>query len=89
MVWHHRRNSRRAYWRQQHGYGKAEALLEQKWPERYNAAGHLAWSGRLYGRGFASPIPLGRAACTAASGDRAAFQSLYEPAPVTLLRRCR
>ena len=27
------------YWRQQQGYGKAEALLEQKWPERYNAVG--------------------------------------------------
>src|SRR5262249_21365247 len=32
VVWHHRRNSIRAYWRQQRGYGKAEALLEQKWP---------------------------------------------------------
>src|SRR5437667_132830 len=31
MVWHHRRNSVRAYLRQQKGYGKAEALLEKKW----------------------------------------------------------
>src|SRR6185503_10024926 len=38
MVWHHRRNSLRAYWKQQKGYGKAEALLEAKWPEKYNAA---------------------------------------------------
>ena len=38
MVWHHRRNSVATYWRQQQGYGKAEALLEEKWPERYNAA---------------------------------------------------
>ena len=36
------------------GYGKAEALLEEKWPERYNALGHLEWTGRLYGRGFAA-----------------------------------
>src|SRR6266540_3752802 len=36
VVWHHRRNSIRAYWRQQRGYGRAEALLERKWPERYN-----------------------------------------------------
>ena len=32
LVWHHRRNSLRAYWQQQKGYGKAEALLEEKWP---------------------------------------------------------
>ena len=41
MVWHHRRNSIRAYWRQQQGYGKAEALLEKKWPEKYNVVGTL------------------------------------------------
>ena len=38
VVWHHRRDSVRAYWRQQRGYGAAEALLERKWPEKYNAA---------------------------------------------------
>ena len=32
VVWHHRRDSVRAYWQQQRGYGKAEALLERKWP---------------------------------------------------------
>ena len=34
VVWHHRRNSIRAFWKQQAGYGKAEALLAQKWPEK-------------------------------------------------------
>ncbi len=52
MVWHRRRNSIWAYWRQQKGYGKAESLLEQKWPEKYNASGNAIWSGRLYGRGL-------------------------------------
>ena len=33
------------------GYGKAEALLERKWPDKYNRGGHLAWAGRLYGNG--------------------------------------
>jgi O-antigen biosynthesis protein len=33
MVWHHRRNSVRAYLKQQRGYGEAEAMLERKWPE--------------------------------------------------------
>src|SRR5436309_1268285 len=39
MVWHHRRNSVRAYWRQQIGYGRAEAMLERKWPTKYNGSG--------------------------------------------------
>jgi GT2 family glycosyltransferase len=50
-VWHRRRNSIRAFWRQQRGYGKAEALLEEKWPEMYNSAGHHSWLGRIYGNG--------------------------------------
>src|SRR5205814_6709990 len=52
MVWHHNRSSIRAYWKQQLNYGRAEAELERKWPEKYNAAGHLTWSGRLYGNGL-------------------------------------
>jgi glycosyltransferase involved in cell wall biosynthesis len=51
QVWHHRRNSVRAYLRQQKGYGEAEALLEKKWPQKYNSAGHLSWLGRVYGLG--------------------------------------
>lgn len=51
LVWHHRRGSIRRYWRQQRGYGRAEALLERKWPEKYNWSGHPTWGGRLYGRG--------------------------------------
>ena len=49
MVWHRRRGSIRAFLRQQRQYGRAEALLERKWPERYNMAGHVAWAGRVYG----------------------------------------
>jgi len=85
MDWHHRRNSVAQYWRQQRGYGKAEALLEQKWPSRYSAAGHLAWVGRLYGRGFALPIPLGRSRIYGGVWGSAAYQALYRPAPGTLL----
>jgi GT2 family glycosyltransferase len=51
-VLHHRRNSILSYWKQQKGYGKAEALLERKWPEKYNNFGHLTWTGRLYGKGL-------------------------------------
>ena len=56
VVWHRRRSSIRRYWRQQLGYGKAEALLERKWPERYNRRGHLTWAGRLYDRASASAL---------------------------------
>lgn len=48
VVWHRRRGTLREYWKQQVGYGKSEALLEQKWPQKYNSAGHLTWQGRVY-----------------------------------------
>jgi O-antigen biosynthesis protein len=51
MVWHYRRNSIRAYWKQQHNYGKAESFLEKKWPGKYNLVGHITWAGRVYGNG--------------------------------------
>jgi hypothetical protein len=60
VVWHHRRNSVRAYWKQQKGYGKAEAQLERKWPEKYNAAGHVSWAGRIYNNGFSQSLSWGR-----------------------------
>src|SRR5262249_39840347 len=50
VVWHHRRNTITGYWKQQKGYGKAEAMLEKKWPGKYNAVGHIRWTGRVYGR---------------------------------------
>jgi GT2 family glycosyltransferase len=56
VVWHHRRNSIKMYWRQQQGYGRAEALLEGKWPQKYNALGHYSWSGRLYGKGLTEAL---------------------------------
>ena len=49
VVWHHPRQSVTAYVRQQIGYGRAEALLERKWPERYNGRGHVDWRGSVYG----------------------------------------
>jgi GT2 family glycosyltransferase len=52
MVWHHRRSSVWTYWKQQVGYGRAEALLERRWPEKYNGAGHPSWGGRIYGDGL-------------------------------------
>ena len=51
VVWHHRRGRVRGFWRQQVNYGRAEADLERKWPEKYNPVGHPRWAGRLYGQG--------------------------------------
>ena len=78
VVWHHRRNSLHTYWKQQQGYGKAEALLEQKWPEKYNALGHLTWSGRLYGKGLTQTVDSRRWHVYQGSFGLAPFQSLYE-----------
>ena len=79
MVWHHRRNSVRAYWRQQHGYGRAEALLEAKWPARYNAGGHVAWAGRLYGTGVTRGLDAWRGRIYQGMWGTAPFQRLYTP----------
>ena len=81
MVWHHRRSDLRAYLRQQRGYGKAESMLERKWPERYSAGGHVTWRGRLYGPGAARHAtgPL-RWRVYHGTWGTAPFQSLYEPA---------
>jgi GT2 family glycosyltransferase len=82
-VWHHRRDSVRAYLKQQYQYGKAEGLLERKWPERYNRAGHLCWAGRVYGRGASYGSGSRRSKVGYGTWGGRLFQSLYEPAPGT------
>jgi GT2 family glycosyltransferase len=80
LVWHHRRNSVRAYWRQQRGYGRAEALLEKKWPEKYNGAGHLTWAGRVYGKGLMQTLGFRPGRVYHGTWGSAPYQSLYQPA---------
>ena len=80
MVWHHRRNSVRAYWRQQKGYGKAEALLERKWPEKYRPAGSITWGGRIYCKTLARALTM-RSRIYHGVWGCAPFQSRCEPAP--------
>lgn len=84
QVWHHRRKTIGAYWRQQRGYGKAEALLERKWPAKYNVVGHVAWSGRLYGKGLTRVLGRVSRVYHGAWGS-AAFQSRYDT-PMSLFR---
>jgi hypothetical protein len=78
VVWHHRRNSIKAYAKQQYEYGKAEALLERKWPERYNSAGHLAWSGRVYGPGATTLRGWRRWRIYYGTWGTGLFQSVYQ-----------
>jgi O-antigen biosynthesis protein len=80
MVWHHRRSTVKAYLKQQMNYGKAEAMLERKWPEKYNAAGHIAWAGRLYFKGFEQLLGFFRGRVYQGTWGAALFQSIYQPA---------
>src|SRR5690606_7635728 len=80
VVWHHRRRTLRAYWKQQRGYGEAEALLARKWPARHNAAGAVAWAGRLYGHGAGGGAPR-RGRIYHGIWGTAPFQSVYDAAP--------
>jgi glycosyltransferase involved in cell wall biosynthesis len=84
MVWHHRRNSVRTYWKQQIGYGRAEAMLERKWPKKYNGHGHVRWAGRIYGSGLTHALRWRRARVYHGIWGLAPYQSLYEPAPSLL-----
>jgi GT2 family glycosyltransferase len=57
MVWHHRRPSVKAYAKQQQGYGRSEALVHFKHPQRCGAFGRSHWNGIIYGDG-AVGLPL-------------------------------
>jgi GT2 family glycosyltransferase len=85
IVFHHRRDSVRGYLRQQFAYGTAEALLERKWPEKYNGAGHLTWRGRVYTGGARRDRGrLRRARIAYGTWGTGLFQRLYAPPPRTL-----
>jgi hypothetical protein len=83
VVWHHRRGTISAYWRQQRNYGLAEALLERKWPEKFNEAGHLRWHGRIYGVGLPPALTRPSRVYHGTWGI-APFQRLYQSAPGAL-----
>ena len=82
VVMHRRRDSVGRYLKQQYGYGKAEALLEQKWPSNYNRAGASRWSGRIYRA--AGEKPGRRSLVRYGTWGTGLFQSIYDPAPGAL-----
>ena len=49
IVWHHRRFTVQAYFKQQSGYGEAEALLRFKHLIYFAATGGAKWRGTVYG----------------------------------------
>ena len=78
VVMHRRRDSIRRYLKQQYGYGKAEALLERKWPDRYNRAGSSRWSGRIY-EPPTGAAPRRRPTIRYGTWGSGLFQSIYGP----------
>ncbi len=55
LVWHFCRNTVGAYLKQQRGYGKAEAFLFFKHPQRFNSFGQISWLGKIYSH---TPVKL-------------------------------
>jgi O-antigen biosynthesis protein len=75
LVWHHSRGGVRPYLRQQHGYGRAEALVEARHPHRFTATGTARWRGRIYDS-FAPSLLHQRV--YRGSFGAAAYQSVYQ-----------
>jgi GT2 family glycosyltransferase len=80
MVWHHRRQTPRAYLRQQAGYGEAEALLRFKHPDKFNDRGDGKWRGVLYGASLRGLRLAGSIIYRGTFGS-APFQCVYQPGP--------
>lgn len=70
-VWHLRRGSLGAFWRQQRGYGAAEAALRLKHAARFSAGGGARWQGVIY------PWWTRRRQAEAGVFGTAGYQSVY------------
>jgi glycosyltransferase involved in cell wall biosynthesis len=82
VVWHFRRNTVKDYLNQQRGYGKAEAMVYCKHPDRFNLLGQARWLGRIYGDLSMSLMPTKPIIYSGTFG-KGLFQTLYtSPAPV-------
>jgi len=83
MVWHFRRNTVKAYLKQQMGYGHAEAQLYFKHPYRFNMLGQSQWIGRIYGD-IGMSLFSRRPIIYHGVFGRGLFQTMYEP-PTSML----
>lgn len=84
FVWHYRRSTVRAYLRQQHGYGDAEAVLERKHPGHFNRFGGSRWRGRIYGGPQAGAVTRSPMIYHGRFGT-ALFQTIYRSDPSWVL----
>jgi glycosyltransferase involved in cell wall biosynthesis len=79
MVWHHRRSTVKAYLGQQRGYGKAEALLKRKHPEKFRGyRADLHWLGRIYTRAGLG-LNVGKPIIHYGVFGTGLFQTIYSP----------
>jgi hypothetical protein len=78
VVWHHRRNTVGAYYRQQKGYGRAEAMLQLKHPARFNSLSCSRWNGVIYGD-LAAPLAVREPVIYHGRFGEGLFQFLYQP----------
>ncbi|QOV90179.1 glycosyltransferase [Humisphaera borealis] len=76
LVWHHRRARAMDFYRQQKGYGRAEAMLQFKHPGRYKLLGGLRWAGVIYGVG-AIALPVYQPAVYHGRFGNGPFQLIY------------
>ena len=74
LVWHHPRTAVRAYLRQQWGYGRSEALVQARHPDRFSMTGTARWRGRIYS---AAPLRAWRERIYRGLYGAAPYQSVY------------
>ncbi|HEX4862601.1 MAG TPA: glycosyltransferase [Acidimicrobiales bacterium] len=74
FVWHHPRPRTRAYLRQQLAYGKSEAVVESRHPDRFTATGSARWRGHIYG---SRTRDTGRQRIYRGPYGSASYQSVY------------
>ena len=82
FVWHFRRNTVKAYYGQQRGYGRAEAALYLKYPSRFNALGQIKWHGTI--PGLAATVPGALRRRIGWSRPDVATQTVHEEVPCIL-----
>src|SRR6266446_3654065 len=74
LVWHHPRSAIKAYLRQQWGYGRSEALVQARHPDRFSMVGSARWRGRIYS---AAPLRAWRERIYRGLYGAAPYQSVY------------
>ncbi|HKM99990.1 MAG TPA: glycosyltransferase [Candidatus Binataceae bacterium] len=78
FVWHFPRNTIKAYFGQQGGYGRAEAMLYRRYPERFNVLRQIKWNGTI--PGYARTLPGGQTPRVLWNAPTPGAQTVFDPA---------